>query len=464
MNRTIEEYGATQSQSIILKIREAQIRQLYRQSWVGLVGVIVVGISICIALWRFLSPWKLVLWICILTVITIMRGILTFSFRIFAPVGGDIAKWGKWHVVGTTASGFMWGLPSFFLWPDSYPEYYLVWALCILPLSASAVSTYYTWKPSYISFLLLSAGPVSLRFLSEGGLVYIVLGLLTLFFIAVLVQAGSLIHIASLRTMSVGFRNEALSSFLVEEKAKQEELTRQLQQAHEKLHKISLTDELTGLWNRRYLNDTIQVDVAKVLRNYRNLCQGLGESHSGNTDIVFTMVDFDHFKVVNDTHGHAAGDQVLKQMSHLLTESCRDTDTTIRWGGEEFLVVSEDARRGNYTVLAERIRQAVETHEFDIGKESPLHLTCSIGTAVFPFLTDFPEALSWDEVVDMADACLYAAKRSGRNAWVAITSTDLTSSDDLTPDLAKHLPGLIQDGKLEMKTSLKEDAVVCWPD
>ena len=134
----------------------------------------------------------------------------------------------------------------------------------------------------------------------------------------------------------------------------------------------------------------------------------------------------------------------------------------IRWGGEEFLVVSRNVRRENYTVLLERIRHAVETHPFDICKESPLHLTCSIGAAVFPFLTKFPDVLSWDKVVNLADACLYAAKRSGRNAWVGIIPTDLATSEDLTPDLAKHLPGLIQDGK--MKTSLKENVFVRWTD
>ncbi|MBI9047542.1 MAG: GGDEF domain-containing protein [Anaerolineaceae bacterium] len=295
-------------------------------------------------------------------------------------------------------------------------------------------------------------------------MLYIVLGFLTLFFIAVLVQAGSLIHTASMQTLIVGFRNEALNSYLSEGKTKQEELNHQLQIAHDQLHTISLTDELTGLWNRRYLNATIQKDIVQVLRYYRNIHQGIKNIYSSNTDIVFMMVDLDHFKQVNDTYGHAAGDQVLIQMGDLLTKSSRGMDTIIRWGGEEFLVVSRNACRENYTILVERIRQAVQTYQFDIGKELPLHLTCSIGAAVFPFLTNLPEVLSWDKAVDLADACLYTAKRSGRKSWVGIISTDLANSDDLTPDLIKHLPGLIQGGKLEMKTSLKKNIVVQWTD
>jgi len=384
------------------------------------------------------------------------------AFRRKAPAGYNINKWAKWHVLGTSVSGFTWALPSFFLWPENSSEYHLVWALCILPLSASALSTYYTWKPSYISFILLSVIPVSLRFFYEGGLPYIVLGFLALFFIAVLMQAGSLIHTSSLRTLIVGFRNEALSLSSSKEKAKQEKLSHQLQKAHDQVQKISLTDELTGLWNRRYLKVTIQKYVAQVLRSYLNFQKGLEKISSRNTDILFIMVDLDHFKMVNDTYGHSAGDLVLKQMSDLLKKSCRETDISIRWGGEEFLVVSLNVQREYDTILIERIRQAVETNKFHIGKESPIHLTCSIGAALFPFLTNRPEALSWEKAVDLADTCLYAAKRSGRNAWVTITSTNLTISEDLTPDLAKHLPGLIKKGKLKIKTNLKENIADCW--
>ena len=464
MNSTMEEWETAETPDIALKVRESQIKQLYKQSWVALVGVLVVAIAICVVLWQVLPSWKLTLWVGTLTLVTFARGYLIVAFRRKALVGGNINKWAKWHVIGTSASGLVWALPAIFLWPENSSPYHLVWALCILPLSASAVSTYYTWKPSYISFILLSVIPLSIRFFSEGGLSYIVLGFLALFFIGVLLQAGDLIHISSLRTLIVGFRNEALSLFLSEEKAKEDELTLQLQKAHDQLQKISLTDDLTGLWNRRYLKVTIQKYVAQVLRNYRNFQQGLEKIHSSNTDIVFIMVDLDHFKVVNDTYGHGAGDQVLKQMSHLLKKSCRKTDTAIRWGGEEFLVVSLNVQRENDTILVERIRQAVETNKFDIGKDSPLHLTCSIGAAVFPFLTNCPEALSWEKAVDLADTCLYAAKRSGRNAWVTIISTDLTISDDLKPDFAKHLPGLVKEGKLKLKTNLKENMVDCWPD
>jgi diguanylate cyclase (GGDEF)-like protein len=128
---------------------------------------------------------------------------------------------------------------------------------------------------------------------------------------------------------------------------------------------------------------------------------------------VFYMMDLDHFKDVNDTYGHGAGDQVLKQFSQLLTEVSRDTDTLIRWGGEEFLVVARNTRGSDYMFLAERLRRSVENYQFDICLEEPIHLTCSVGASVFPFLSDWPETLSWDRVVELADACQYTAKPAG---------------------------------------------------
>lgn len=459
MNSSIAEWETQEDPQVVLKVRESQVRLLYKQSRIALLGALVVGISLCITLWHVLPSWKLVLWGGTLTLLTLARALLTLFFFHKAPVGLDINRWGTWHVLGTSLSGVLWAFPTFFLWPENFPEYHLVWPLFILPLSASTVSTYYTWKPSYTSFILFSTIPISLRFFSEGDLLHVILGSLILFFIVILLHAASLIHKSNLHMLIVGFRNEALSSFLSEEKAKQEELTLQLQKAHDQLQKISLTDELTGLWNRRYLNSTIHKHVDHTLKSQP---ASLPELEKNNNNIMFLMMDLDHFKVVNDTYGHPAGDKVLKQVSQLLINSCRETDTAIRWGGEEFLVISQKVHPDSYTILAERIRKVVENYEFDIGLESPLHITCSVGAATFPFLTTSPKLLSWEKVVALADTCLFAAKRSGRNAWVSIFTTELTTSDDLKPDPTKHLPALIKAGKLELKTSLKDEGLICW--
>jgi len=235
------------------------------------------------------------------------------------------------------------------------------------------------------------------------------------------------------------------------------ELTQRLQAALEQLRKLSMTDELTGLMNRRFLNVAIREEVAMAIRTHRS--QG-----SWTLDIAFVMVDIDHFKRVNDIHGHAEGDQVLIQASRLLSRACRDTDSVIRWGGEEFLIVARNLNRPDLGALCERIRLDVAARPFQIGRKEPIGLTCSLGAAVFPFLGTAPNAIPWEKVVALADTCLYAAKRSGRNAWVRIGSTEATSVQDLSPSLNRSIAHLVGAGRLELATSLPENAAIDWPE
>jgi diguanylate cyclase (GGDEF)-like protein len=135
---------------------------------------------------------------------------------------------------------------------------------------------------------------------------------------------------------------------------------------------------------------------------------------------VFLLLDLDHFKSVNDTHGHAAGDAVLIQTAAVLRATFRAADYVVRWGGEEFLVVARFVDRREAPELAEKLRAAVASHGFRLADGTLLRRTCSIGFAAFPFSVSQPRAVGWEEVVDAADRGLYAAKRSGRNGWVGI--------------------------------------------
>jgi len=152
------------------------------------------------------------------------------------------------------------------------------------------------------------------------------------------------------------------------------------------------------------------------------------------------------------------------QTCQLLTAACRETDSVIRWGGEEFMVLARNLSRPDLGALCERIRQAVEGHEFRVGSEAPLHLTCSAGAAVFPFLPDFPEACDWERVLEIADTCLYAAKRSGRNAWVWVVSTDRACPETLPPDLPRRIEDLAQAGLLKGHSSLPPGTAIRWPN
>jgi len=166
------------------------------------------------------------------------------------------------------------------------------------------------------------------------------------------------------------------------------------------------------------VHQTIGADVAASLRRHRAPPER-GET-ARDADLVFFLVDIDGFKAVNDAHGHAAGDLVLVGVSRLLEAACRQSDVVARWGGEEFLVVARFTERGQAAAQAERLRRTIEEGRFTLPGGRAIAITCSIGFAAFPFARREPEALTWEQVVAVADHAGYVAKRHGRNAWVGL--------------------------------------------
>ncbi|MES2015254.1 MAG: sensor domain-containing diguanylate cyclase [Pseudomonadota bacterium] len=239
----------------------------------------------------------------------------------------------------------------------------------------------------------------------------------------------------------------------------------ELERAYKALEEVSLTDQLTGLRNRRFFLQNVDTDVSMSLRRYDDpLRKGINlRDDSPGKDLVFFMVDLDHFKEVNDRHGHAAGDAVLVQMQERLREVFRETDYLIRWGGEEFLVLARATHRDDAHVVAERIRKAVANRNFILPDGSELTKTCSIGFACFPFVVEEPRLMSWSEVVELADQGLYLVKRSGRNGWAALYSTPETRYEELFPRLIHQLEQCISEGQARLVSSLEQVQLSAGP-
>jgi diguanylate cyclase (GGDEF)-like protein len=231
----------------------------------------------------------------------------------------------------------------------------------------------------------------------------------------------------------------------------------ELERAYKALEDVSLTDQLTGLRNRRFFLQHVESDVALSLRGYDGLAAG--EEASGR-DLVFYMVDLDHFKEVNDRYGHAAGDSVLVQMKDRLREVFRESDYLVRWGGEEFLVLARATDRNGAHVVAERIRQAVCSRGFLLPDGTQLARTCSIGFACYPFLPSQPRLMSWSQVVELADVGLYISKHSGRDAWTALQPTDAAQPEQLFPRLVHQLGDCVERGEARIVTSLGERTII----
>ncbi len=225
--------------------------------------------------------------------------------------------------------------------------------------------------------------------------------------------------------------------------------TEALEIANHRLEEASQTDPLTGLRNRRYMANQIPTDLSYYDRQIQ---QG---THSGEV-MMFALVDIDHFKIVNDTYGHKAGDRVLQQFAQVLGGLVRTGDYVVRWGGEEFLLVFRPMPTRFLEVIGERVRSAVANREFDIGSDKPLRLTCSTGLSEYPLFRDHRVQLGWETMVELADQALYYVKTHGRDGWAAFRPTDLTDLVTLMQDLQNGPDPLLAQGKLRLMGSMAE--------
>lgn len=162
---------------------------------------------------------------------------------------------------------------------------------------------------------------------------------------------------------------------------------------------MAVTDDLTGLYNRRYFD--------------RHLSVMLGKAQSQGRDMALMILDIDHFKAVNDTYGHDAGDVVLREFSARLKRNIRGIDLACRFGGEEFVVLMPDTDMAQAELVAERVRQSVAERSFEVDATRRLSVTVSVGVSLYETEADTPESL-----IKRADVALYRAKREGRNRVV----------------------------------------------
>jgi len=181
-----------------------------------------------------------------------------------------------------------------------------------------------------------------------------------------------------------------------------------LREANERLRELAVRDELTGLYNRRYLMDALPRELARARRE--------------NVPLAVAIMDIDHFKLFNDQHGHQAGDAMLRAMGLFLRGCIRQEDLACRYGGEEFVLIMTGADESVALQRAERIRSEFAEHGV-AWKNQVLHATLSIGVACYP-----DQGLEEQRILSCADQALYAAKAAGRNCCLGAGTIALRST------------------------------------
>lgn len=165
-------------------------------------------------------------------------------------------------------------------------------------------------------------------------------------------------------------------------------------QYHEIIHRMTVTDGLTDLANRKQLDSLLEEELPRARRHGR--------------DLALLMIDIDHFKSVNDTHGHLTGDSVLRGLAAILQRRLRPSDRLGRYGGEEFCAILPETPLHNAAKIAEDLRALVEAHAF-VAEDKDIRVTISVGAGVLQ------QGMVVADLYRTADEMLYKAKRSGRN-------------------------------------------------
>ncbi|MCJ7435662.1 MAG: diguanylate cyclase [Anaerolineales bacterium] len=173
-------------------------------------------------------------------------------------------------------------------------------------------------------------------------------------------------------------------------------LEKELTQAHRQMEILAMQDVLTGIFNRRAIEEHARVEFEHARRN------------ESPFSVIF--LDIDHFKAINDQHGHSVGDHTLHQLAEILSKNLRQYDRIGRWGGEEFVVILPDTKISEAIAIAERMRVAIAETKFSLENGKYYEVQISLGVACAT--RSYP---SLAKLIDVADQAMYQAKQAGRN-------------------------------------------------
>ena len=240
---------------------------------------------------------------------------------------------------------------------------------------------------------------------------------------------------------------------------KLEEFIQEIVQKNKELKELSLTDPLTGLRNLRYLNEFIDQAIAIVQEDYEGLYRNSSKQVCPRKDFIFLIIEIDEFKILRETYHRAELDMLLKQFSDILKSFFNDSDIIVRRGDAEFLIVNHTDRE-KAKPRAKGLLRLVEDHIFHIGTDKEIDLTCSIGSACYPFIPNHHDAIDWRNTINIAEIALQTAKNSGGNTWGGLFGTDRTKPASLLQKIMEEIEILLENDEVEVQSSLPAEKLV----
>jgi diguanylate cyclase (GGDEF)-like protein len=350
-----------------------KLRLMFANLPVALALSVFVSFFLVAVLRNALSAAYLVTWFLVSALISLVRYLQSRRFSLLREQDIDVRLWRRRLDIGTAVSGAWWGCGTIALFPDDLPHQMYV-AFILAGIGAAAMTSLAAMRRTYFLFLLPGIVPLMVRFAWEGTEVHVSMAILIACFLIVVVRSS--------------VNMEKMIATVLELRWANLELTRALQ--HEATH-----DALVDLVNYREFHARLLGVASMCAREKR--------------PYALLFVDLDHFKQINDTAGHAAGDEVLRLVGALLKTHVRSIDTAARLGGDEFAVLLAGCPHDRAEQIANNILSSVQ--KLDLHWEGKiLRVGASIGVA-------YTNAGEYDSttVLRAADSACYAAKRSGRN-------------------------------------------------
>ncbi len=355
-------------------VRAERVRFVFIQSALPILFSPLAATLLSAALWHAVAHVRLLVWTIGLAVIAVARVALIRTYPAQTPSVAAVKRWEKTFVASILLVDLWWGFGALFLLvPDAQGERALVF--CFLMLMAGGHSASYAAHPVTVLYGVLAlVTPITILFALQGDGFHGALAVAAVMFLAAMAR--------SIKTLGYFFG-------------------RAHRLAHE-VEKLARTDFLTVLNNRRAF---IELGARAI---------DLAQRHRRPLSLV--MLDIDHFKSINDTRGHGAGDAVLRVVADLIRENHRKTDIAGRLGGEEFALLLPETPLADALLVAERLREHVGSRSVTY-EGSPIRCTTSVGVA------DLRPGETLEQLMARSDAALYEAKHAGRNRVIASSAS-----------------------------------------
>ncbi len=353
-------------------VRDEQLKLVFAQAPVAIVASPMAATALSIGIWEVADHGLAISWVLVIASIALFRMGLVIAFKRRQSVL-HMRVWERFFTYSFVTAGFCWGVGGWLLLPEAFAYRAMVFFF-LIGMASAAVAVYSIHVRAVMFTILALVLPATLDFALQDNMQERLMALAVVLFVV------------------AAFRSLSITNHFVQ---RAHSLSYDLQRAKEQAEALARTDFLTGMNNRRSFYDSCETPF-KLARRY-------------GQDLAAILFDIDQFKTINDAHGHAVGDEVLKDLSRIVAETCRDSDVAGRVGGEEFAILLPHTNAQNAHELAERLREQMEQSVVDLNG-GDIKFTASFGVAQMS-----PECESLEALVAMADGAMYQAKRRGKN-------------------------------------------------